>query len=450
MVAVATRSPCPALPADSVLLPLASGRLLVSRGHAVFCRVPPEDVPVVEAVLAGQQAPDVLAPGLRAALERHGFFDGPRPAPPPTPSVQLQLTNGCNLECAYCCTNSGRPRRAELDLAKATRIVEEARAALGPQTRVALLGGEPFLVPWAIDLAEAIVRLDLSLAVFTNGIPLAAAPLAARAAALTRAGAEVRVSLAGPTAAICDVVSGTDRFEAALAGVDAVARAGGTVIVDLMLLPQHVEDVADHLPDLRRRLPAGTKITLGILYLSGRERGAHLFGSRAELEAALDRVAFGAGEVIPATPPSALAERREGCGCALGHHLHVRSDGALFTCFKMEEQVGDLAATGFAAALREVRERPHPAATLAACADCALNTICGGGCRSENLQYTGSAEQPVCDSWRVRVLSELLAEDRVAAVEWPVPHLLAEARRRGIAAPARIEPVVVSRHLVDT
>jgi radical SAM protein with 4Fe4S-binding SPASM domain len=450
MVAVPTPPACPDLPADCALLPLASGRLLVSRGHAVFCRVPAADVPTVEAVLAGRAAPAALPPGLRADLERHGFFDGPRPAPPPSPSVQLQLTNACNLTCAYCCTNSGRPRQRELDLARATRIAEEVRAEIGPGTRVALLGGEPFLVPWAIDLAEAIVDLDLQLAVFTNGVPLAAAPLAARVAALTRREAQVRVSLAGPTAAICDAVSGTDRFEGALAGVAAVARAGGRVIVDLMLLPQHVDDVADHLPALRRRLPDGTKITLGILYLSGRETGAHLFGSRADLEAALDRVAFGAGEVIPATPASPLAERREGCGCALGHHLHVRSDGALFTCFKMEEQVGDLTATSFAAALRDVRGRPHPAAALAACADCPLNTLCGGGCRSENLQYTGSAEVPVCDGWRVRVLSELLAEDRVAAVEWPVPHLLTEARRRGIAAPARIEPAVVSRHLVDT
>jgi len=315
---------------------------------------------------------------------------------------------------------------------------------------VAVLGGEPILVPWAMDLAETIVDLDLRLTIFTNGIPLAEPGLAARAAALTRRGAEVRVSLAGPNAEICDQVSGTDRFEAALAGVTAVARAGGEVVVDVMLVPQHVDDVAEHLPALRRRLPPGTKITLGILYLSGRETGAHLFRSRADLEAALDAVAFGAGEIIPAAPASPLAERREGCGCALGHHLHVRSDGALFTCFKMEERVGDLTATSFAAALREVRGRPHPAAGLAACSSCALNTLCGGGCRSENLQYTGSAEEPACDSWRVRVLSELLAEDRVAAVEWPVPHLLEEARRRGIEAPLRLEPVVVSRHLVDT
>ena len=59
---------------------------------------------------------------------------------------------------------------------------------------------------------------------------------------------------------------------------------GGEVIVDLMLLPQHVDDVTTHLPALRRRLPPGTVISIGVLYLSGRETGAHLFRSRGELE----------------------------------------------------------------------------------------------------------------------------------------------------------------------
>jgi radical SAM protein with 4Fe4S-binding SPASM domain len=154
--------------------------------------------------------------------------------------------------------------------------------------------------------------------------------------------------------------------------------------------------------------------------------------------------------VIPAVPRSPLAERREGCSCALGHHLHVRSDGALFTCFKMEEKVGDLRHDRFAEALAALRARPHPARTLACCADCALNTLCGGGCRSENLQYTGDADQPVCGPWRVRVLCELLAEDRASALEWPVPHLLVEARRRGIEAPQRLVPAIPSRHLTDT
>ena len=61
--------------------------------------------------------------------------------------------------------------------------------------------------------------------------------------------------------------------------------------IDLMLYPQNASSVARELPGLRKRLPQGTRIALGVLYRSGRETGAHLFARRAELEEALDRVA---------------------------------------------------------------------------------------------------------------------------------------------------------------
>ena len=49
----------------------------------------------------------------------------------------------------------------------------------------------------------------------------------------------------------------------------------------------------------------------------------------------------------------------------------------------------------------------------------------------------------------MEVLSELLAEDCVTALEWPVHHLLAEAHSRGIYAPKGLDPVIPSRHLID-
>jgi radical SAM protein with 4Fe4S-binding SPASM domain len=164
------------------------------------------------------------------------------------------------------------------------------------------------------------------------------------------------------------------------------------------------------------------------------------------MEAALDRVALEAGETIAAPRRAPVAFRREGCGCALGHHLHLRSDGALFSCFKMEEPVGHLRGGGFAAAVASVREAPHPAAALSACRDCPLRTLCGGGCRSENLLLTGDVDVPACGPWRPAVIAALLAEHHVTALHWPAPHLLAEAHRRGIPAPERLALARPSLH----
>jgi radical SAM protein with 4Fe4S-binding SPASM domain len=404
----------------------------------------------VERAIGNGRCADQLSPRLQADLDRHGFFDGPRPPEEDTPSVQIQLTNECNLRCDYCCTNSGTPRRKELSFSSLSRVIEEITLALGDRSRVALLGGEPFMVPWAIDLAEQIVDRGLHLTIFTNATMFAKVALARRTAALIERGVEVRVSLAGATADLCNAVSGASRFERALRGVDQLARFGGRVSIDMMVIPAHVGALAQHLSELRRRLPPQTPVALGILYRSGRETGGHLFECRSALENALDRIAFEAGETISVPERSPVTHRREGCSCALGHQLHLRSDGGLFRCFKMEEQVGDLDTHDFLSVAHRMQAHPRPASQLHRCADCALATLCGGGCRSDNLLYTGDADQPVCGPWRPRVLCELLAEDRITAVDWPVHHLLAEAHYRGIEAPRTIDPVKASRHLIET
>jgi len=436
-------------PSDCTTLPLFNGELLVSRSHALFCAIPATHVSLVHELLDGSDdvnLPDSLVNSLRG----HGFGGPPRTAKPPSPSVQIQLTNACNLACSYCCTNSGVPRQQEIDRSTAFAIIDDVVSVHGPGTRVSLLGGEPLVVPWAIDLAECIVQHGLQLTIFTNGLLLHDEPLAKRLGALGKQGAQVRVSLAGATAESCDRVSHRPRFDAVIRGIHTLSRFGPPAHVDLMLLPDQVEEVAQQLTTLRALLPPQTPIALGIAYLSGREKGANLFASRAELERALDRISFEAGEVIPAARPQPLADRREGCSCALGHHLHVRSDGTLFTCFKMEERVGDLRSMSFSQGLRSLQKHARPVELLAYCKDCPLATLCGGGCRSENLQYTGDGDVPVCGPWRVRVLSELLAEDHVTALEWPATHLLAEAHARGIEGPAALYPVVPSRHLIDT
>jgi len=418
-----------------VLLPLVSGRLLVSRAHAVFCRIPPEHVDDVNRVLTGTCEPTFLAEPVKHDLDRHGFFAPPRPAAAKRRTVQLQLTNACNLACKYCCTNSGKARATEVSCDQMLGILHAIPELLGRDTGVAFLGGEPLLVPWTLDLADEALDLGLPLTLFTNGIPLQDEHLAQRAAALTDRGMKVRISLAGASAETCDALSGTERFEPALAGMDTLARFGGEAALDVMLVPQHVEQTARDLPELRKRIPPGTPIAFGVLYLSGRERGEHLFPSRAALEQALDFVAFEAGERIPVTPTSPVVNRREACSCALGYHVHVRSDGALFNCFKMEEKEGDLETDGFAAVAGFICGNPRRSADLPTCADCPLNTLCGGGCRSENLLYTGDPDRAPCGPWRVQVISELLAEDRVSALEWPLTFLLGEANRRGITTP---------------
>jgi hypothetical protein len=115
----------------------------------------------------------------------------------------------------------------------------------------------------------------------------------------------------------------------------------------------------------------------------------------------------------------------------------------------MEEQIGHLKTMTFGQALQSLPAMKRPAFELAYCRECPLRTLCGAGCRSENLLHTGDGDVPICGPWRVRVLSELLGEGQVDALEWPATHLLAEALERGIDAPPFLPPIRLSRHLID-
>ncbi len=432
------------LPADCQILATRHGGLLVSPSLATFCGLDHADVARVREALAG----DVIADErLLGELHRHGFFAAPRPPPPPKRTVGLQLTNACNLRCGYCCTNSLLPRDEELGLDDWKRVVTEGRESFGPTVRFAVLGGEPLLVPFALDLVEWIAELDVHLALYTNGLALRDPEVASRVARLIKKGVEVRVSLAGATEETCDRQSGMPRYARVLAGLSELARHGATALVDLMFFPEDVDSIAANLPALRAALPAGSRLALGLAYHGGREVGDRVFGSRAELEAAFDRLVLEAGEEIAATATSPLTARRSGCACALGQSLNVRSDGELFSCFRMEEPVSNLRRTSFERTLAALES--HPAERHEPCRSCALVSLCGGGCRTENLLFTGEADRPVCGPWRVEVISELLAEDHVSCLEWPAVQLASEARARGIDAPEIVRTVKLSRHMQD-
>ncbi|MBU1238798.1 radical SAM protein, partial [Myxococcota bacterium] len=276
----------PELPSELALLPLNRGKLLVSRSHAVFCRISLEDLPLVMDLATSRIKASDLPQPLHETLTSHGFFSPPRPAKPEPQTVQIQITNRCNLLCSYCCTNSGEPREREISLETVREVLTTTREKLGPGIRVAILGGEPLLVPWALEAADFGASLGLDVTLFSNGVPLASQAMAEQCARSCARGVKFRISLAGPTRELCDDKSGNDRFDAVVTGLNNLYRFGGEAIIDLMLFPEHVDEVASHLHHLRGLLPPGIVIAFGIAYVSGREVGANLFESHQTMEEA--------------------------------------------------------------------------------------------------------------------------------------------------------------------
>ncbi|MDJ0764684.1 MAG: radical SAM protein [Myxococcota bacterium] len=423
------------LPDDLVLLQLSQGALLVSNKWAVFCRIPEEAKEDVRRVIKNEMSVQSLSENIVDQLRQHGFFESPRVRKVNIPSIRFQITNECNLKCEYCCTNSGTARPNELTEDEWKNAVDQALAFIDGPLKFSLLGGEPLRAPYLAKLASYIQSNQQPVILFTNGSLLNNPQCSEEIADLIHGGMEVRVSIAGPNRETCDRLSGTARFDDAIAGINRLNEFGAHVHVSLMLFPESVADTVRHLPTLRKELPSKTSLSFGIAYCGGREHGQHMFPSRAHLEKALDSIALEAGQRIPYPLPSPVTPRKEACHCAYGDDMHIRSDGLLFSCFKMEEPLGSFRDEPLARVWRRSRQKCRPATELPFCSDCPLATLCGGGCRSENILYTGKAERPLCGPWRVQILSELLAEDRIGVLQWPTLHLINEARERGFEVP---------------
>jgi len=84
-----------------------------------------------------------------------------------------EVTLSCGLACSHCGSRAGTPRRNELTTDEALDLVGQlAEAGIG---EVALIGGEAFLRPDWLDIAEAIRRAGMVCSMTTSGFGLSEA-----------------------------------------------------------------------------------------------------------------------------------------------------------------------------------------------------------------------------------------------------------------------------------
>jgi len=86
-------------------------------------------------------------------------------------SLEVELTNRCNLECRYCYNSSSRSWRVpDVPVEFVTRLLAEAREAGIRQ--ISWLGGEPLLYPHVQEVLEASRSQGIENVLFTNGVLL--------------------------------------------------------------------------------------------------------------------------------------------------------------------------------------------------------------------------------------------------------------------------------------
>ena len=361
----------------------------------------PEDVEREESVEGAGDAESAAAEGANMAA-----FDSPAPLQ----SAYLHVTHHCNLNCIGCYSAvDARNARRDLTLDELRGIID-ALADAGCR-HVVISGGEPFLRD---DLAAivAYVRergID-SADVLTNGTAVTPEKLAAIAPYVSRV--SVIVCGEGPVIARGPNINPAV-FERLVAAVEMIREAG----IAPHIIPTAHADNIDALEEYAA-LADSLGATMNFSLLSAPAESDELSAVLPD-DAALERLAQATlalsrdgVPVLSDTPVSTRLTTTCGCGagCAM---VSVSADGEVFPCHMMHDEAFSLGSLLEDPGCLAARHAPAPrVGELAACADCEIRYLCGGGCRARAYFATGDVEarDPYCALMRTfyRLLFEAM------------------------------------------
>lgn len=314
-------------------------------------------------------------------------------------SVELEMTNICNLRCIYCYSDAGPARAEELTHAEIIDAAVQAHG-LGAQKVVLLGGGEPCMYPRLRELVSCIARLGCSLEIFTNGT-LIDDDLAAF---LYQNHVSVVVKRNSASAAVQDMLAGSPgalvRIERGIASLQAAGYpdAESGLGVQTVICRQNLAEIPDMWRWARSR---GIQPYFETLTYQGRcTQHPDLSISVAEAGEVLqhlsriDREEFGLNWT--AYPPLAAAR----CSRHL-YSILIKANGEIWPCVGVavsvgnirENRLGDcLRASSMIQDLRHIHER-----IKGPCRTCDQNGVCYG-CRGNAFQLTGDclASDPLC------------------------------------------------------
>ena len=141
----------------------------------------------------------------------------------PVSNLRVSLTSKCNLSCIYCHKEGEKSPKEQIS---AEEIAEILRVAATFEIRsVKFTGGEPLLRPDLIEIVKSVPR-GMESSLTTNGTLLADQASALKDAGLMR----VNVSLDSLNSETYKKITGIDRMNDVLAGIDAALEAGLTPV----------------------------------------------------------------------------------------------------------------------------------------------------------------------------------------------------------------------------
>jgi len=342
-------------------------------------------------------------------------------------SMDLEITTGCNLRCAYC-SHFESPSDVAGDLPpdEWLRFFEElGRCAV---LEVTLQGGEPLSRDDFPALVDGVVKNRMRFSILTNGT-LVTDELASYLAR-TRRCSSVQVSLDGASAETHESARGKGTFEKALSGIATLKKHGIPLTVRVTIHRHNVHDLENVARLLLEEIGLPSFSTNSASHMGMCRRNREMLQLTVEDRMAamktlllLDtkysgRIGATAGPLAEGKTWLEMEKaRREGrpamegrgflsgCGGA-NTKLAVRADGVIVPCCQMSHiELGRINRDDVkklwqeSGELNRVRERVTiPLSSFEHCRGCPYIPYCTGNCPAMAVTLSGGDDRPAPDA----------------------------------------------------
>lgn len=305
-------------------------------------------------------------------------------------SLQLYLTNRCNLRCTHCYINAGKAIDRELSGDEFGAVIDKFARLY--QSKVVFTGGEPLLYTDFFKLAERAKRNNLEVLLFTNGT-LINRKIVNK---LEKYVDEIQLSLDGATATVNDKIRGEGVHHKVLEALLLLKNTKIRRRVSVVLMPQNVADFKENVEEFSKYLE-DVEIKFSFAMNDGRADNSVKFPSPSEGERELQQIL----KILYKKQLKAMLKFEPNQmvrNCGYGEVITVTSNGDIFPCAILKHKYGNIRTDDFLNVVKKIREDTIASnvENLEECPKCDLKYICFGGCRLNNITHNRSLLKPHC------------------------------------------------------
>lgn len=308
-------------------------------------------------------------------------------------TIQINLTNNCNLRCLHCFLSAGYQPLKQLqisDVIKLANLIKEN----GLAKEIVISGGESLVYKDLESVLKAFTGCSITL--FTNGTLINECN-AYRILPLVD---EVQISFEGLTKEYYELVRGKGNYEKVINAIELVKKFNKKITLAITVLPDTLTNIEENIISFVKTLNY-SNIEIRINDdLEIRGNAINLKNKKIDKLECAKRV----GKILKRLQLENLAESNKPqqgirfLNCGIGSSVIINFDGKIYPCYK-EEKIFNTINDDFVETLKKfvTLNESTSIMNIESCSNCNLKYICCGGCKVENYTVNGDCKVPICN-----------------------------------------------------